>query len=71
MSKKLLYLVCFVSVLGAAGKALADLADHWKFDEGCGTTAFNSVAGGTDGTINGATWVNDPTRGEHGPPELL
>ncbi len=63
MSKKLIYLVSFVLVLGIAGNTLADLVDQWKFDEGSGTTAFNSVAGGTDGTIDGATWVNDPIRG--------
>jgi len=63
MCRKLICLVSFVLVLGAASNALADLVDHWKFDEGSGTTAFNNVAGGTDGTIDGATWVNDPIRG--------
>jgi len=63
MSKKLIYLISFVLVLGVASSALANLVDHWKFDEGSGTTAFNNVAGGTDGTIDGATWVNDPIRG--------
>jgi hypothetical protein len=63
MYGKLMCLVSCVLVLGVAGNALADLVDHWKFDDGSGTTAFNSVAGGTDGTIDGATWVNDPTRG--------
>jgi len=63
MCRKLICLVSFVLVLGVAGNALADLVDHWKFDEGSGTTAFNSVTGGTDGTIDGATWVNDPIRG--------
>ncbi len=63
MCKKLIYLVSFVLVLGISSNTLADLVDHWKFDEGSGTTAFNSVAGGTDGTINGATWANDPVRG--------
>ena len=63
MSKKLIYLISFVLVLGVASSALANLVDHWKFDEGSGTTAFNTVAGGTDGTIDGATWVNDPIRG--------
>ena len=36
---------------------------HWKFDELSGMTAYDSVAssstaGGNDGTISGATWVN-------------
>jgi hypothetical protein len=63
MGKGIAYLSCFLLVLGATSNALADLVDHWKFDEGSGTTALNSVVGGTDGTINGATWVNDQTRG--------
>jgi hypothetical protein len=63
MCRKLICLVSFVLVLGVASNALADLVDHWKFDEGSGTTAFNNVAGGTNGTIDGATWVNDPIRG--------
>ena len=63
MCKKLIYLVSFVLVLGISSNTLADLVDHWKFDEGSGTTAFNSVTGGTDGTIVSAMWVNDPVRG--------
>ena len=64
MCKKLIYLVSFVLVFWlTAGIAVADLIDHWKFDEASGTTAFNSVVGGTNGTINGATWINDPGRG--------
>ena len=31
---------------------------HWKFDEGSGTTAYDS-AGSNDGTIYGATWTLD------------
>jgi hypothetical protein len=31
---------------------------YWKFDEGYGTTAYDSV-GDNDGTISGATWTND------------
>jgi len=63
MCRKLIYLFSFVLVLAVVGEASADLVDHWKFDEGSGTAAFNNVAGGTDGTIDGATWVNDPIRG--------
>ncbi len=58
--------VCLVSlalVLSVAGNAGADLVDHWNLDGGSGTTAIDRVAGGTDGTISGATWVNDPERG--------
>jgi hypothetical protein len=33
-----------------------DLVSWWKFDEGSGTTAYDS-AGDNDGTIYGATWT--------------
>ncbi len=39
-----------------------DLVAHWKFDEGSGSTAYDS-AGSNDGTISGAAWFNDPCRG--------
>jgi hypothetical protein len=32
-------------------------AGHWKFDEGSGTTAFDSANNAGDGTITGATYV--------------
>jgi len=63
MSKKLIYLVSFVLVLGlvltnVASAADPDLVGHWKFDDGSGTTAFDSSGNGNDGTlIGGAQWV--------------
>jgi hypothetical protein len=37
---------------------------YWPIREGSGTTVSNLVAGGTHGTISGATWVTaDPVRG--------
>ena len=39
-----------------------NLKGWWKFDEGSGTTAYDSV-GNNDGTITGASWLNDPCRG--------
>jgi len=36
------------------------LVGYWKFNEGTGTTAYDSTANGNNGTINGATWVNTP-----------
>ena len=60
MSKKLICLVSFVSVLGLAltSTASADLVAHWKFDEGAGTTAFDSSVNGNDGTLEGnPQWV--------------
>ena len=35
----------------------SSLVSHWKFDEGTGSTAFDSW-GSNDGTITGASWVN-------------
>ena len=36
--------------------AVNDPVAHWKFDEGNGTTAYDS-AGSNDGTVTGATWT--------------
>ncbi|NOR67202.1 MAG: hypothetical protein GQ528_07585, partial [Woeseiaceae bacterium] len=63
MYRKFIRPVTLVLVLGIASNALADLVDHWRLDEGSGDTAFNSVTGGVDGTISGATWANEPPRG--------
>lgn len=49
--------------LGLIGSANAALIGHWAFDEGSGTIAGDSSAGGNDGAIlNGATWGSDATR---------
>jgi len=63
MRSKLICLVSFVLVLGVASNTLADLVNHWKFNEGAGTMAPDIGPGGNDGTIDGATWVNDPELG--------
>ena len=63
MCKKLIYLISFVLVLGlvltsAAKAADPDLAAYWKFDEGSGTTAFDSSGNGNDGIFVGdPKWV--------------
>jgi parallel beta-helix repeat protein len=50
-------------ISGQTAFADPNLVSHWKFDEGSGTTAYDS-AGGNDGTINGnPQWV----AGEVGP----
>ena len=57
MSKKLIYLVSFVLVLGFASNASSDLVAHWRLDDGSGTVATDTV-GGNDGTLQGdATWT--------------
>jgi hypothetical protein len=64
MSKKLIYLISFVLVLGlvltgVAKAADPDLVGCWRFDEGSGTTAFDSSGNGNDGTVVGdALWVS-------------
>ena len=65
MSKKLIYLVSFVFVLGVAltGTARAELVGWWRFDEGSGSVALDSSGNGNDGVIEGdAQWV----AGQHG-----
>ena len=40
------------------------LVSYWALNETSGTTAANSVAGGTPGSLfNGATWTSDAERG--------
>ncbi len=64
MCKKLIYLVSFVLVLGLVLTSVAkavdpDLVGSWRFDEGSGTTAFDSSGNGNDGTLVGdAVWVS-------------
>jgi len=58
MCKKLIYLFSFVLVLSIAGNVWAELVGYWKFDEGSGTTAYDSSGNGLDGTLNGdPQWV--------------
>jgi len=55
MFKKLIYLACFILVLGFVSNASAELMGHWRFDEGSGTTAIDQSSNGNDGTL-----INDP-----------
>ena len=49
-------------MLGRSGSSVSDKSTvgYWKFDEGQGTTVNNSGSGGStnNGTITGATWIN-------------
>jgi len=36
------------------------LVGYWKFNEGTGTTAYDSTVNANNGTIYGATWANTP-----------
>jgi hypothetical protein len=62
MCKKLIYLVSLILVLGLA-TSVAEGADPsliawWRFEEGSGTTAYDSSGNGNDGTlVGGATWT--------------
>ncbi len=51
MSKKSIYLLCFVLLLGVAHNASAELVAHWRLDDGSGTTAVDSSGNGHDGTL--------------------
>ena len=78
MSKKLIYMISFVLVLGlvltnVAGAADPDLIGWWPLNEGSGDTTIDWSGSGNDGTIHnadsggmgagGSVWVNDPERG--------
>ncbi|MEJ6718096.1 MAG: PEP-CTERM sorting domain-containing protein [Akkermansiaceae bacterium] len=51
--------------LALVGSTNAALVGHWAFDEGSGTTAGDSSAGGNDGAISNATWGSDATRASY------
>jgi hypothetical protein len=63
MSKKMFCLVSLVLLMGLVLTSMAksadpELAAHWKFDEGSGTTAFDSTGNGNDGIFVGdPKWV--------------
>jgi hypothetical protein len=66
MSKKLIYLTCFVLVLGLAltSAVRADLVGWWRLDEGSGTTAADSSPSGNDGTFVGTPeWTAGKVKG--------
>jgi hypothetical protein len=58
MSKKLIYFVSFILVLGLVNSVSAKLVAHWKLDEGSGTIVHDAGGNGLDGTIQGdPKWV--------------
>jgi len=65
MSKKLIFLVSLVFVLGSAWTSPAEAADPnlaawWKFDEGSGITAVDSSGNGMDGElVSNPVWRQD------------
>ena len=64
MCKKLIFPISFVLLLGLVLSSIVkaadpDLAAHWMFDEGFGNVAYDSSGTGNDGTIHGATWVEE------------
>ena len=46
------------------------LVGYWKFNEGTGTTAYDSTVNANNGTIYGATWANTPYK-SHGTREKI
>jgi len=77
MSKKLIYSVSFVLVLGLVLTSLAEAADpdlvgYWKFDETSGNIAFDSSGNGNDGTLNGdPQWAAGQLGGALGTSEMI
>ncbi|MFH1883530.1 MAG: LamG-like jellyroll fold domain-containing protein, partial [Planctomycetota bacterium] len=58
MSKKLIYLISFVLLLGLISDASAELVAHWRLDEGSGTTVADAIGNIPDGTFEGdPQWV--------------
>ena len=63
MCRKLMFLMSFALIVGlvltsSAKAADLDLAAYWKFDDGFGTTAFDSSGNGNEGIFNGdPQWV--------------
>ena len=62
MRNKLIYVISFALVLGlamsAAEGADPSLVGWWRFEEGSGTTAYDSSGNGLDGElIGGVTWT--------------
>jgi hypothetical protein len=51
VSKKSIYLLCFVLLLGVVDNASAELVAHWRLDDGSGTNAVDSSGNGHDGTL--------------------
>ncbi|MHC4199985.1 MAG: LamG-like jellyroll fold domain-containing protein, partial [Planctomycetota bacterium] len=59
--------VADISVVNLDDDTDADLVAWWRFDEGAGTTAVNSVRPGTyDGAVAGAEWVGGKIDGALG-----
>jgi hypothetical protein len=69
MTGRVNYKVCLILFLATAFLisvpiAFADpnLIGWWEFDEGSGSTAYDS-ASGNNGAITGAAWFDDPCQG--------
>jgi len=63
MTKKWVYLISFILVLGllisVSEGADPSLVGWWRFEEGSGTTAYDSSGNGLDGElVGGATWTD-------------
>ncbi|MBL7186510.1 MAG: LamG domain-containing protein [Phycisphaerae bacterium] len=62
MCRKVICMASIALVVGLmmASTTRADLVGQWKFDEGSGTTAYDSSGNGHDGTlVGGAAWTPD------------
>ena len=60
LRRKMIHLVALILVLSMAptGTTQAELVGRWRFDEGSGTTAYDSSGKGNDGVlVGGATWA--------------
>lgn len=58
-------LACALSLFALPLSAKAGLVGHWAFDEGSGTTAFDSSGNGNDGVITAGVWGSDADRSSY------
>src|SRR4030042_284641 len=63
MSRKNVLLICLILLLGFTNNSRAALVGWWRLNDASGTTAADSSGNGYNGTITGAAWLNDGTRG--------
>ncbi|MFH1891549.1 MAG: LamG-like jellyroll fold domain-containing protein [Candidatus Zixiibacteriota bacterium] len=48
-----------LSYAGAGPPPTPGLVGYWRFDEGSGSTAYDETVNHNDGTIRGASWIDD------------
>jgi len=66
MKRSILFLILFlflISFVSAQFELDNNTVALWHFDEGSGNMIFDETSNNNDGTISGATWINDSISG--------